>query len=97
MQENPDLGNIVIGEKAACKNYGGYSSLLNIELAYLPDLLQDYAPELIPRLLARLGQPRQLSDLLVLELMAYSDWQAASLLGATVAHALLHTLETSWP
>ena len=94
MQENYNLGNIVIGERAACKNYGGYSSLFNVELAYLPDLLQVYVPELIPHLLAKVGQPRRPPDPLVRELAAYSDWHATSIIGAAVAPALLHTLET---
>jgi len=69
----------------------------NVTLAYRPDLLNDAVPELTQHLLEHRQAPRPLPDLLVRELAAYPDWQGALRPGASVAPALLRTLDAHQP
>lgn len=87
------IANVV----AAGTSLQGGEAAYNVTLAFQPDLLNVAVPELTQHLLAHSQAPRRLPDLLVRELAAYPDWQGASRPGASVAPALLRTLDALQP
>jgi len=93
----PYRQRVVANVVAASTPLRGGEAAYNVELGYQPGLLEVAVPELTTRLLAGVGHPHRLPDTLVRELVAYPDWQLASLPGARVAPALLRTLNAPWP
>ena len=87
------IANVV----AAATPLQGGEAAYNVTLAYRPDLLNVAVSELTPRLLAQRPLSRRPPQGLLLELAAYPGWQAAPFAGASVAAALLRTLEASRP
>ena len=69
----------------------------NLAINFLPNLLDTAVTEITPRLLARSRASHGLPESLVRELASYPDWRGASGPGASVAPALLRTLDVSQP
>ncbi|MHB1143288.1 MAG: right-handed parallel beta-helix repeat-containing protein [Thiobacillus sp.] len=87
------IGNVV----AAATPIQGGEAAHNIELVYLPEMLDIAVPELNQRLLALVQPPARLLQALVRELVAYPDWQRATHPGARIAPELLRALDTASP
>jgi len=69
----------------------------NLAINFLPNLLDTAVTEITPRLLARSRASHGLPESLVRELASYPDWRGASGPGASIAPALLRTLDVSQP